>query len=169
MEAANFEYEHPQGTLFGFVSGRGLAALVLPSAARTAKPRLLHSADNLGLARVLRRALDNYFAGARVDFADIPVDISAGTPFQQQVWRAAQGIPWGATCSYGELARRMGRSLGVARAVGRALGTNPVPIVVPCHRIVGADGSLVGFSAGLDWKHLLLDIEHPQAEGRHGP
>lgn len=100
--------------------------------------------------------LDEYFAGTRTDF-DVEVDL-AGTPFQQDVWRALQAIPYGETISYAELARRIERPAAV-RAVGSANGRNPVSIIVPCHRVIGADGSLTGYGWGTTNKAWLLDHE----------
>lgn len=100
--------------------------------------------------------LDEYFAGARTDF-DVDVDL-AGTPFQLEVWRALQAIPYGETTSYAELARRIARPAAV-RAVGAANGRNPVSIIVPCHRVIGADGSLTGYGWGTANKAWLLDHE----------
>ena len=102
--------------------------------------------------------LDEYFAGDRTDF-DIEVDL-AGTPFQRAVWRALQAIPYGETISYAELARRIERPAAV-RAVGSANGRNPVSIIVPCHRVIGADGSLTGYGWGTERKSWLLDHEQP--------
>jgi methylated-DNA-[protein]-cysteine S-methyltransferase len=104
----------------------------------------------------IRAQLDEYFAGDRTTF-DLPVQL-AGTPFQHEVWHALQAIPYGTTISYGELARRIGRSAAV-RAVGLANGKNPVSIVVPCHRVVGSDGSLTGYGGGLERKRYLLELE----------
>lgn len=103
--------------------------------------------------------LDEYFAGTRTEF-DLPVRLH-GTPFQVEVWEQLRRIPYGETISYGDLARRVGRP-EAARAVGAANGQNPVAIVVPCHRVIGADGSLTGFGGGLAWKQRLLDLERPQ-------
>lgn len=103
------------------------------------------------------RALRDYFAGRCTSF-DIPVAFPVGSLFQRQVWRALQDIPYGETVSYGGLAARLGRP-GAARAVGGAVGRNPVSVVVPCHRVVGATGALTGFGGGLDRKQILLDVE----------
>src|SRR4051812_44395401 len=103
-----------------------------------------------------RRQLDEYFAGARSGF-DLPVDL-AGTDFQLAVWARLREIPYGATVSYGALAARVGRA-DVVRAVAAAVGRTPVPIVVPCHRVIGADGSLTGYGGGLPRKRALLDLE----------
>lgn len=100
--------------------------------------------------------LREYFAGERRTF-ELPL-APAGTPFQQAVWLALRAIPYGETVSCGELARRLGRP-GSARAVGLANGTNPLPIIVPCHRVIGADGSLTGFGGGLSIKRALLSLE----------
>jgi methylated-DNA-[protein]-cysteine S-methyltransferase len=107
------------------------------------------------LART-RQELAAYFAGTRTTF-DIPLD-PAGTPFQQRVWEALCAIPYGTTRSYSELARRLG-DLRATRAVGAANGRNPIPIIVPCHRVVGANGALTGFGGGLDRKRWLLEHE----------
>lgn len=106
------------------------------------------------------RQLDRYFAGRLAAF-DLPL-APRGTGFQQAVWRAIAGVPAGSTISYGELARRAGRPSAV-RAAAAATGRNPLSIVVPCHRIVGADGSLTGYAGGLDRKRALLAIEHAAA------
>jgi methylated-DNA-[protein]-cysteine S-methyltransferase len=119
-------------------------------------PETLGPMDDAGFADV-REQLAQYFAGDRTSF-DLPLRAS-GNPLQLAVWQLISAIPYGATRTYGELARDLGdRSL--AQAVGAACGRNPLPIVVPCHRVVGADGSLVGFGGGLDRKRFLLDLEH---------
>lgn len=100
--------------------------------------------------------LDAYFAGELTRF-DVPL-APRGSEFQQRVWAALQEIPYGRTESYGELAERIG-SPGGARAVGLANGKNPIGIIIPCHRVVGADGSLTGYGGGLDRKQQLLDLE----------
>ncbi|MGH8077557.1 MAG: methylated-DNA--[protein]-cysteine S-methyltransferase [Lysobacter sp.] len=103
-----------------------------------------------------RAQLDEYFNGNRREF-DLPLS-PRGTPFQRDVWRALQRIPYGATISYAELARWIGKPSAM-RAVGAANGRNPLPIVVPCHRVIGADGSLTGFGGGLPTKQFLLALE----------
>jgi O-6-methylguanine DNA methyltransferase len=102
------------------------------------------------------RQLKEYFNGTRKKFT-VPLDIQ-GTPFQKQVWEAVSQVPYGETCSYGEIARRIGKPKAV-RAVGMANHNNPVPIVIPCHRIIGADGSLTGYGAGISIKEKLLHLE----------
>jgi len=109
----------------------------------------------------VRRQLGEYFAGSRKDF-DLPVVLN-GTVFQVSVLHALQEIPYGETVSYGEIAKRIGRPKAV-RAVGAANGRNPIPIVVPCHRVIGASGKLTGFGGGLDTKEALLRLESENSE-----
>lgn len=106
------------------------------------------------------RQLSEYFAGSRTGF-DLPLDLTLGTPFQQSVWQALLAIPPGRTTSYAELGRRLGRPQA-ARAVGAAVGRNPVSIVVPCHRVLGTGGALTGYAGGVERKSALLALE-----GRH--
>jgi methylated-DNA-[protein]-cysteine S-methyltransferase len=101
--------------------------------------------------------LDAYFEGELVAF-DLPLEV-CGTEFQRQCWLALATIPYGQTVSYGEQARRLGLGSDRARAVGAANGQNPLPIVLPCHRVIGADGSLTGFGGGLHVKRFLLELE----------
>jgi len=103
--------------------------------------------------------LGEYFAGSRKEF-DLPLDLR-GTDFQKDAWRALASVPYGETRSYGEQAQAIGRP-GAFRAVGAANGRNPIPVILPCHRIVGADGSLTGFAGGLDTKRRLLNLEQAQ-------
>lgn len=109
---------------------------------------------------VVKRQLEEFFAGKRTTF-DIPM-APAGTDFQKRVWAELTRIPYGETISYAELAKRVG-SEGAARAVGRANATNPIAVVVPCHRVIGADGSLTGYAYGVELKRSLLDFEKGQA------
>ena len=111
--------------------------------------------DN-ALLRRARRQLDEYFAGARRTF-DLPLS-PAGTEFQRGVWTTLATIPYGETISYAQLATRVGRPSAM-RAVGAANGRNPLPIVLPCHRVIGADGALTGFGGGLPTKEFLLRLE----------
>jgi methylated-DNA-[protein]-cysteine S-methyltransferase len=109
---------------------------------------------------VLREAvqqLAEYFAGRRASF-DLPLDLQGGTPFQQSVWQALLAIPSGETTSYGRLSERIGKPAAV-RAVGAAVGRNPVSVIVPCHRVLGADGSLTGYAGGTERKDALLKLE----------
>jgi methylated-DNA-[protein]-cysteine S-methyltransferase len=114
----------------------------------------LHKSDTV-LATAARQ-LDAYFAG-RLRAFDLPL-APRGTPFQQRVWSALREIPFGETRSYGQLARAIGKPSAM-RAVGAANGRNPIAIVVPCHRVIGADGSLTGFGGGIDRKKFLLSLE----------
>jgi len=117
------------------------------------------------LAEQLERELTEWFAGARRDF-DLPLALR-GTPFQRSVWEALRAIPYGAVRSYGELAKSLGKP-DAMRAVGAANGRNPVSIVVPCHRVIGANGSLTGYAGGLERKRFLLALEKsgmPEAQG----
>jgi methylated-DNA-[protein]-cysteine S-methyltransferase len=111
--------------------------------------------DSVALKEAERQLVE-YFAGDRTDF-DLPL-APEGTPFQRRVWHALCEIPYGETISYGELARRIGQP-SASRAVGLANGKNPISIVVPCHRVIGASGTLVGYGGGLERKQTLLDLE----------
>ena len=108
------------------------------------------------LLNEIRKQAEEYFAGARTTF-DIPLD-QKGTAFELQVWRALTTIPYGTTISYGELATRLGKP-GASRAVGRANGANCIPIIIPCHRVIEANGSLRGYGGGLWRKRFLLELE----------
>lgn len=118
--------------------------------------------DDAALATV-RRQLHEYFAGDRTTF-DLALNPS-GTPFQRAVWEALREVPYGQVCSYGDLAARIG-SPGSARAVGLANGRNPIPVIVPCHRVIGASGALTGYGGGLERKRFLLDLEARVASGQ---
>lgn len=106
------------------------------------------------------RWLDTYFAGRNPEH--VPPLRPQGTPFQQRVWRKLQEIPYGCTATYGDIARRVGcRS---AQAVGQAIGRNPIAIIIPCHRVVGADGSLTGYAYGIETKEKLLQLEQDKSK-----
>jgi methylated-DNA-[protein]-cysteine S-methyltransferase len=111
-------------------------------------------------SRALRQ-LEEYFRGERRRF-ELPLDPD-GTEFEHKVWNQVRRIPFGATDSYGEIARRLGADAGSARAVGVANARNPVAIIIPCHRVIGSDGDLTGYAGGLDRKKWLLDMESGQA------
>ncbi len=155
----------PLGTLELLFSPRGLAALVLaspkakvPSPVPSGSPDWARMPEPLaGAVALTLEALTQYFAGKAVSFVRLPLDLR-GTPFQLRVWQELRSIPWGETVSYQTLAGRLG-SPQAARAVGRACGANPVPIIVPCHRVIAADGSLGGYSSGLAHKRWLLQHE----------
>lgn len=123
--------------------------------------RQVDSAEDAALFTSVERQLAAYFNGTLTSF-DVPLNL-IGTTFQQQVWQALCGIAHGETISYGELARRVGQP-GAARAVGMANGRNPIGIIVPCHRVIGANGSMTGYDGGLDRKRFLLDLEKRRGE-----
>lgn len=103
------------------------------------------------------RQLREYFAGERTDF-DLPLS-PAGTPWQRDVWDQLLKIAYGETASYGEIAARLGKTNAASRAVGYANGSNPIPIVIPCHRVIGANGTLTGYAGGIERKQALLELE----------
>jgi methylated-DNA-[protein]-cysteine S-methyltransferase len=150
----------PVGPLTLVSNGSALMGCSFFSNRRCADPapriKLLGEGENDPLLDATRRQLDRYFAGALKRFT-VPLELR-GSEFQQLVWRALLGIPYGQTVSYGDIARRIGKPRAV-RAVGAANGQNPVCIIVPCHRVMGADGSLTGFAGGLACKEHLLNLE----------
>jgi methylated-DNA-[protein]-cysteine S-methyltransferase len=159
----------PIGPLLLIGAAGALHAVGLPAGRDAVEPE----PDWIETATPFRQAvrqLDAYFAGKLRQF-DLPL-APQGTPFQQRVWRALIDIPYGETVSYGELARRIGRPAAV-RAVGAANGQNPLAIVIPCHRVIGSDGRLVGYGGGLATKAALLELERrtarPAAEARQVP
>jgi methylated-DNA-[protein]-cysteine S-methyltransferase len=113
----------------------------------------------------IRQQLNEYFAGERQEF-DLPLKL-AGTPFQQRVWQELVRIPFGKTITYAQLAQRVGKPTAF-RAVGSANGRNPISIIVPCHRVIGADGTLTGYGGGVERKQWLLDWEHGAAGSSSG-
>ncbi len=148
-------FESPIGRLLVAGDAEGLRLIGFPGGkgARAPEPDWVEDPDRFAAARA---QLDAYFSGTLKTF-DLPL-APEGTSFQRRVWAELRRIPYGETISYADLARRIGDSKAV-RAVGAANGRNPLPIVVPCHRVVGADGRLVGFGGGLDVKRALLDLE----------
>jgi methylated-DNA-[protein]-cysteine S-methyltransferase len=151
--------ESPVGPLTLFASDRGLRAVLWHAEKASRIPlgdEFADADDPNGVLAAAVAQLEQYFAGTRNDF-DLPLD-PVGTDFQQSAWDALRTIPFGETVSYGEQARRMG-DVRKARAVGAANGRNPISIIVPCHRVVGSDGSLTGFAAGVETKAWLLDHE----------
>ena len=151
-------YESPLGPLTLVGGPAGLRALDFPGHAGP----LEENDHDPGFFAVAMRQLDEYFAGRREGFG-IKLDLR-GTPFQRSVWDELQRIPCGSTTTYGALARAVGR-LDAVRAVGAAVGRTPVPIIVPCHRAVGSNGSLTGYRGGLQRKRALLDLERRGAPG----
>lgn len=126
-------------------------------------PELLQLTDEANVPRIIAQAreqLQEFFSGERQVF-DLPLR-TRGTPFQEQVWQELARIPYGEVLSYGAMARKMGLSAGHSRAVGTANGRNPISIIVPCHRVVGASGDLTGYAGGVDRKQALLALECAQ-------
>lgn len=145
-----FVYAMPPGRLTIAASERGIVRIAFGDAPIDA-PRRPSAITNTAATQ-----LQEYFAGKRREF-DVPVDLR-GTTFQLEVWDALRAIPYGCTCTYAHIAERIGRPRAF-RAVGMANNKNPVPIIVPCHRVVGAGGKLVGYAAGIKVKRYLLELE----------
>lgn len=145
----------PVGKLLLAGDAQGLRQVDFQDGPHPAKPEPDWQQDAKPFREVIQQ-LKEYFAGKRQSF-DLPL-APEGTDFQLRVWRALRGIPFGTTWSYGQLARRIGKPKA-SRAVGAANGQNPLPIIVPCHRVIGADGSLTGFGGGLKIKQQLLELE----------
>lgn len=153
-----------QGNLYLAATARGLAGVWFTDQRHLPEVSNWQQLDDVNQHHVLKAAhqqLQAYFTGKLQEFVfphDIPLDLSAGTEFQQSVWRALLKIPFGQTTSYGALSSSIGKPLAV-RAVGTAIGRNPIGIIVPCHRVVGADGSLTGYAGGLHRKEAFLTLE----------
>ena len=162
LDAAYDLAETPIGTLLLAATDRGLVRVSFDPEpereeellARRLGVRVLRSPRPLDEAK---RELDEYFAGTRTEFA-LPVDLSLATDFHRLVLGELARVPYGATATYGELARRVGRPRA-ARAVGLCMNRNPLPIVLPCHRVVGSTGALVGYGGGIERKERLLRLE----------
>lgn len=143
-------------------SSDGLLELILPQNKESEVRRLLrgrlekadHTPERFN---DLVRRLDAYFSGQKTDFPD-KLDLAGATPFQKEVWQATADIPYGQTRSYAQTAEKIGKPRAF-RAVGNALGKNPLPIIIPCHRVVAIDGGLGGYSGGLEMKRMLLGLE----------
>ncbi len=144
----------PIGTLGVAATSRGLRRIEFD--ARRIRPSRGNAKAQAHLAAAVQQ-LREYFSGQRKEF-DVPLDLQ-GTSHQLRIWRALCTIPYGETLTYGELARCVGLPTAAARAAGRACATNPVPVVVPCHRVIGGDGRLHGFGGGLPLKEALLELE----------
>ena len=166
MDTVWSTYESPLGRLTLVAGPRGLRTIAFPRqgetpAAETQIGRAGTDAEpGVAACTLLEgiRQLDEYFAGERRQF-DLPLDLGdQGSPFQRAVWNELTRIPFGATTSYGAVARAIGR-IDRIRAVGGAVGRVPVPIVVPCHRVIGSSGDLVGYGGGLHRKQALLELE----------
>ncbi len=149
--------DSPVGPLTLVANDNSLVAVLWEKESPTrVRVRTWQQRANHPVLRQAERQLREYFARKRREF-DLPLE-GYGTAFQQRVWRALAKIPFGRTWSYGELARKVG-SPGAARAVGAANGRNPLSVVIPCHRVIGADGKLTGFAGGLKAKQQLLALE----------
>ncbi len=154
--ATFYRYHHtPIGTLLLASDGEYLQLLGFPTGAMKRR----HGSDwekNDEPFKTVIKQLDEYFDGSRQDF-DLPLR-PQGTEFQRRVWQALQQIPYGGTWSYGELAKYVGNPKA-SRAVGAANGINPIPVIIPCHRVIGSNGKLTGFGGGLETKAFLLNLE----------
>jgi methylated-DNA-[protein]-cysteine S-methyltransferase len=150
--------ESPIGELLLLGDGEALQALSMQDAPRPMQIQPHWKRDPRPFAHIADQ-LTYYFEGGRPDF-DFPLAPN-GSAFQITVWQALREIPYGTTLSYGELAKRLGyaQAANAARAVGTANGRNPIAVIVPCHRVIGADGSLTGYGGGIERKRLLLDLE----------
>lgn len=151
----------PIGELLLTTDGPALTGLWFDGGPRVSSggmrvPQDRRSDDDPLMSRIAEQ-LGDYFAGTRREF-EVRLHLE-GTAFQRRVWRVLQDIPYGATISYGDVARRLGLLPSASRAVGIATGANPVSIIVPCHRVIGSDGSLTGYGGGLDRKRFLLNLE----------
>ncbi len=151
-------YESPVGPLLLAGEPNALHRVSFESSKRSTPPGADWKLDKKPFAEVIRQ-LQAYFRGELKEF-DLPLAME-GTEFQLRVWNALRAIPYGETISYAQLAERIGNPKAV-RAVGLANGSNPIPIIVPCHRVIGSDGSLTGFGGGLSTKKMLLELENKQ-------
>ncbi|MBS0384109.1 MAG: methylated-DNA--[protein]-cysteine S-methyltransferase [Proteobacteria bacterium] len=149
-------YRSPIGTLTLVSDGKAITYLDFENT-KYPSPKCPRGADKI--IEQAKKELDAYFAGRLKEFK-VPVR-PQGTPFQEAAWKALTKIPYGATRSYGEQARAIGKPKAV-RAIGAANGRNPIPIIIPCHRVIGADGSLTGFGGGMETKRFLLELEQGQ-------
>jgi methylated-DNA-[protein]-cysteine S-methyltransferase len=147
--------DSPIGELLLLGDGTALHGLYMQEGRTAISPRSEWRPVAEAFAAV-REQLAEYFAGCRAVF-DVPLEMR-GNSFERRVWSALLEIPYGESTSYGEVARRIGLP-SAARAVGRANGRNPIAVIVPCHRVIGADGSLTGYGGGLERKRFLLDLE----------
>lgn len=155
-------------TSFGWIAAAagpaGLTAVTLPQPTEASALDLLRSlagetvADSQGALRATLDRLRSYYDGEAVEFVET-LDMSRGSAFQQQVWQATRQVPRGVTTTYGALAAAVGAGPASARAVGRCMATNPWPPIVPCHRVLGKDGSLTGFGGGIETKRRMLELE----------
>ncbi len=152
-------HDSPVGPLSLVSSGQALTALAFDNHSRPIRPLAEAEPGNDAILDEARRQLDAYFAG-KIQRFNLPL-APRGTPFQERVWMALRDIPYGETCSYSDIAAAVGAPRAV-RAVGGANGNNPISIIVPCHRVIGAGGALTGFGGGIDRKRYLLTHEQGQ-------
>ena len=153
------EFESPVGTLELHVSAKGLQQILLPNRNSDNKRAAVGKSDEHPLLIQIGHQLSQYFDGQRKRF-NIPLHLE-GTDFQVQIWKSLESIEYGLTSTYGELAKRVGRAKA-ARAVGAASAANPIPIILPCHRVIGANGALTGYGGGTSLLHIkryLLELE----------
>jgi methylated-DNA-[protein]-cysteine S-methyltransferase len=161
------QLDSPIGPLLLAADDQGLREILFANGRHAAEPDptwhkindLTESSCEANILRECIRQLNAYFAG-KLERFDLPL-APAGTPFQLEVWRRLCDISYGETISYGELARRIGKPKA-SRAVGLANGSNPIPIIIPCHRVIGSNGKLTGYGGGLPIKEKLLALEHRQ-------
>ncbi|GAB2621945.1 methylated-DNA--[protein]-cysteine S-methyltransferase [Nocardioides ginkgobilobae] len=155
------ETDSPVGSLRLVERGGSLTAIEFePHRDGDGRPRGVRQDDHPVLVEAARQ-LAAYFAGDLTDF-DLPL-APEGSDFQQRVWTQLRTIGYGETATYGAIAHRLGMTNAASRAVGLANGRNPIPIVIPCHRVIGADGTLTGYAGGLQRKQVLLDLERTDA------
>lgn len=153
-------YDSPVGSLL--LTGKNkLETIVFEKSKKRTQP-LENWNENRSFFEPVIQQLDEYFSGQREKF-DIEIELK-GTDFQKKVWEELAKVPYGTTVSYGELARKIGNPKA-CRAVGMANGRNPIPIIIPCHRVIGKNGTLTGFGGGLDVKKTLLDLESKYQTG----
>ena len=148
--------ESPIGPLTIAGNENGLHSIAFGTECPAAAPALRGREPDWDVVEETVRQLRAYFSGKLVQF-HLPLK-PKGTPFQMQVWRELQNIPYGTVISYGELARRIGKPKA-SRAVGAANGANPIPIIIPCHRVIGSNGKITGYAGGVPIKEALLELE----------
>jgi methylated-DNA-[protein]-cysteine S-methyltransferase len=150
-------YDSPLGPIILAATGEQLVGVWFDGQRHQPDTSTWPVATDHPVLQLAKAQLSEYFAGQRTTF-ELPLALDRGTDFQQAVWRALLSVPSGATVTYGELSQRVGKPAAV-RAVGGAVGSNPLSIVVPCHRVLGANGALTGYAGGLERKTALLHLE----------
>jgi methylated-DNA-[protein]-cysteine S-methyltransferase len=149
--------DSPVGPLYARADAGKLVELSFADTPFRGQSPLPGNDESAAILQAVGSQIGEYFAGSRTEF-DIPIQL-IGSPFNVRVWEALRGIPYGTTISYGLLAQQLGEP-DAARAVGAANGANPIVIIVPCHRVIGTNGRLVGYGGGLQRKQFLLDLEN---------